>query len=168
MGLKGLVRRSQDTHVIHANIDTDVVVSPVPIGRDFNGLMNTRKPIELYEIIERFALGRRKLELFGTSRNIRSGWLTVGEDLEDTSFDRSQYSSWFRDVYTTGDVVASTADATMNANQPWDEQTAISPDSAILLAQKNAYPVLTTFIGGKYEGTSQSKHRRLPGYQQSP
>lgn len=98
LGLKGLVRRSQDSHIVHANIDTDVVVDIVPQGYDQDGLLSTRKPLEVYDIIERFALGRRKLELFGTSRNIRPGWLTVGLQLEDTSFNPQRYVSWFENV----------------------------------------------------------------------
>jgi mRNA (2'-O-methyladenosine-N6-)-methyltransferase len=39
---------------------------------------STKKPEELYEIIERFCLGRKKLELFGEIHNIREGWLTIG------------------------------------------------------------------------------------------
>lgn len=30
MGVKGVVRRSQDTHFIHSNIDTDIIVEEEP------------------------------------------------------------------------------------------------------------------------------------------
>ena len=30
MGIKGTVRRSSDGHVIHANVDTDIIVSEEP------------------------------------------------------------------------------------------------------------------------------------------
>jgi hypothetical protein len=53
MGLKGSVRRALDGHYIHANCDTDVIVSEEPP----NG--GTEKPVELYEIIERFCMGKR-------------------------------------------------------------------------------------------------------------
>lgn len=39
---------------------------------------STKKPEELYDVIERFCLGRRRLELFGEIHNIREGWLTIG------------------------------------------------------------------------------------------
>ena len=53
MGIRGQLRRSQDGHVIHSNVDTDVIVSEeLPSG-------STRKPEELYSIIERFCLGMR-------------------------------------------------------------------------------------------------------------
>ena len=53
MGIKGTVRRATDGHIIHANVDTDVVVSEEP------PFGSTRKPEELYQLIERFALGER-------------------------------------------------------------------------------------------------------------
>ena len=57
---------------VHANIDTDVIVDEeAPLG-------STKKPEEIYSLIERFCLGRRKLELFGEIHNIRPGWLTLG------------------------------------------------------------------------------------------
>lgn len=45
----------------------------------------SHKPDELYEIAERMA-GRhtRKLELFGGKRNLRPGWITIGNQLETT------------------------------------------------------------------------------------
>ena len=53
MGIKGTVRRALDGHVIHANCDTDVIVSEEP------PLGSTEKPEQLYSILERFCLGRR-------------------------------------------------------------------------------------------------------------
>lgn len=53
MGIKGTVRRATDGHVIHANIDTDVIVSEEP------PLGSTEKPDQMYSIIERFCLGCR-------------------------------------------------------------------------------------------------------------
>lgn len=53
MGIRGTVRRALDGHVIHANIDTDIIVSEEP------PLGSTQKPEQLYQIIERFCLGRR-------------------------------------------------------------------------------------------------------------
>lgn len=50
MGIKGTVRRAQDGHVIHANVDTDIIVAEeAPFG-------STRKPEEMYSIIEHFCL----------------------------------------------------------------------------------------------------------------
>lgn len=48
---------------------------------------STAKPEDMYRIVEHFALGRRRLELFGEDHNIRSGWLTVGKGLSSSNFD---------------------------------------------------------------------------------
>lgn len=54
--------------------DCDVIVAPV---RE-----NSRKPDELYKIIERIVGPERLcLELFGRSHNCRPGWITVGNQL---------------------------------------------------------------------------------------
>lgn len=59
-------------------VDVDVIVSEV---RE-----TSRKPEEIYSIIERIASGQnhRRLELFGRSHNVRPGWLTLGNQLGDT------------------------------------------------------------------------------------
>lgn len=51
MGVRGNVRRSTDGHIIHANVDTDVIISEEP---DYG---STAKPEEMYAVIEHFALG---------------------------------------------------------------------------------------------------------------
>ena len=80
MGIKGTVRRSTDGHVIHANVDTDIIVSEEP------PLGSTQKPEEMYHIIEHFSMGRRRLELFGEDHNVRPGWLTIGDSLSASNF----------------------------------------------------------------------------------
>ncbi|KAG2496477.1 hypothetical protein HYH03_005303 [Edaphochlamys debaryana] len=90
MGIKGTVRRATDGHIIHTNVDTDVIVSEEP------ELGSTRKPEELYAIIERFSNGRRRLELFGEDHNIRPGWVTVGKQLTSSNFNKQAYTDHFR------------------------------------------------------------------------
>ncbi|POV99150.1 hypothetical protein PSTT_13954 [Puccinia striiformis] len=51
---------------VKSGIDTDVIVAEV---RE-----TSRKPDEIYEMIERACPGGRKLELFGRSYNFRPGW----------------------------------------------------------------------------------------------
>ena len=75
VGIKGAVKRGVDGHFIHANIDTDVIVGEEPPQG------STEKPEELYRIIERFCMGRKRIELFGDDRNKRPGWLTLGKIL---------------------------------------------------------------------------------------
>ncbi|KAG2172758.1 hypothetical protein INT43_000105 [Umbelopsis isabellina] len=89
MGIKGTVRRSTDGHFIHCNVDTDVIVSEEQPEND------TRKPDELYHIIEHFCLGKRRLELFGEEHNLRPGWLTVGCDLPYSNFTSAAYKEQF-------------------------------------------------------------------------
>ncbi|KAH7538079.1 hypothetical protein FEM48_Zijuj03G0161000 [Ziziphus jujuba var. spinosa] len=91
MGIKGTVRRSTDGHIIHANIDTDVIIAEEP------PYGSTQKPEDMYRIIEHFALGRRRLELFGEDHNIRSGWLTVGSGLSSSNFNAEAYIRNFGD-----------------------------------------------------------------------
>jgi len=58
---------------VHRGIDTDVVVSEV---RE-----TSRKPDEVYDLIERMCPGGRKVEIFGRKHNTRPGWLTLGNQL---------------------------------------------------------------------------------------
>ncbi|KAK4353486.1 hypothetical protein RND71_029004 [Anisodus tanguticus] len=117
LGIKGTVPHSTDGHIIHANIDTDVIIAEEPpYGRTFlipdiywkPGLLpefsywspyagSTAKPEDMYRIIEHFALGRRRLELFGEDHNIRSGWLTVGKGLSSSNFSAETYVRNFAD-----------------------------------------------------------------------
>ncbi|KAK9828073.1 hypothetical protein WJX81_008698 [Elliptochloris bilobata] len=89
MGIRGTVRRAHDGHIIHSNVDTDVIVSEEPPAG------STRKPEEIYGIIERFSQGRRRLELFGEDHNIRPGWFTIGRDLSGSNFSPQVYASLF-------------------------------------------------------------------------
>ncbi|KAF9614130.1 hypothetical protein IFM89_015449 [Coptis chinensis] len=91
MGIKGTVRRSTDGHIIHANIDTDIIIAEEP------PYGSSKKPEDMYRIIEHFSLGRRRLELFGEDHNIRSGWLTVGKGLSSSNFNAEGYIRNFCD-----------------------------------------------------------------------
>merc|ERR1712151_980675 len=82
-------KRSVDTHFIHANCDTDLIMEE---EKDFG---STHKPTEVYETIEHFCLGRRRLELFGLDRNMRDGWLTLGRGLTKSNWNKELYNSWF-------------------------------------------------------------------------
>lgn len=89
MGIRGTVVRNTDGDLIHANIDTDVLVAEEePDG-------STRKPLEMYSIIEHFCLGRRRLRLFGGKDDIRPGWLSIDPNISRSNFNKDAYSSWF-------------------------------------------------------------------------
>ena len=78
MGIRGTVRRSTESFLVHCNVDTDVLVwegdeqgpSPlfpsVPHPADSNYSVPTDpalKPPELQSLIENFCLGTRRLHL---------------------------------------------------------------------------------------------------------
>lgn len=91
MGIKGTVRRNQDGHFIHANIDLDIIITEEP------PISNLEKPEEIFHIIEHFCLGRRRLHLFGSDATIRPGWLTVGQNLSSSNFHKETYLSLFEE-----------------------------------------------------------------------
>jgi len=88
--------------VIHANVDTDVIISEEP------ELGSLRKPEELYHIIEHFCLGRRRLELFGEDHNIRPGWVTLGNKMSSSNWNTEIYLSYFEGP--NGNLLGTTAD----------------------------------------------------------
>lgn len=98
VGIRGQVKRGLDGHFIHANIDTDVIVSEEPPRGSWE------KPSELYSIIERFCLGRKRIELFGEDHNRRHGWMTLGKSLTSSDFDLEKYNSYFRGELCYPDV----------------------------------------------------------------
>jgi len=96
MGIKGTVRRNVDGHLIHANIDTDVMISEEPpIG-------DNSKPEEMYHIIEHFSLGRRRIEIFAEDHNIRKGWLSLGLSLSNSNFSPTSYKANFENGHLLG------------------------------------------------------------------
>ena len=61
------------------------------VSEEPQDLYSTEKPAELYDIIERFCLGRRRIELFGLQRNVRDGWLNIGSAIRETNFSPELY-----------------------------------------------------------------------------
>ncbi|CAG0882876.1 unnamed protein product [Darwinula stevensoni] len=96
MGIKGTVRRSTDGDFIHANVDIDLIITEEP---EYHSL---EKPTEIFSIIERFCLGKRRLHVFGRDSTIRPGWLTIGPGLTNSNFNASTYASYFVNGTTTG------------------------------------------------------------------
>ena len=64
VGIKGTVIRDSDTHIVDANVDTDVIVS------------EERPTEEMYRRIEHFCIRPRRLVLFETGKG-RPGWVTI-------------------------------------------------------------------------------------------
>eukprot|EP00048_Salpingoeca_helianthica_P003260 m.65387 g.65387 ORF g.65387 m.65387 type:complete len:400 (+) comp12599_c0_seq2:3-1202(+) len=89
VGLHGRVKRGVDGHVVHTNIDVDVIVAEEPPpGR-------VDKPVELFSIIERFCQGRRRLHLFASDATLRPGWVSVGPGISGSNYDATRYKSYF-------------------------------------------------------------------------
>ena len=86
---------------INRNIDCDVLVSEV---RE-----TSRKPDEIYELIERMRPGGRKMELFARAHNRRKGWISLGNQLpgvylvEDELVDR--FNKTYPDAKLTEEVM---------------------------------------------------------------
>lgn len=55
-------------------IDCDVLVAEVRA--------TSRKPDEIYGILERLSPGTRKIEMFGRAHNCQPNWLTLGNQLD--------------------------------------------------------------------------------------
>ncbi|TPX72898.1 hypothetical protein SpCBS45565_g00003 [Spizellomyces sp. 'palustris'] len=68
VGVKG------GSHLQMGGIDGDVLVAEV---RE-----TSRKPDEIYSLIDRLCPGTRKLEIFGRPHNTRDGWMTLGNQLD--------------------------------------------------------------------------------------
>ena len=68
-----LVAYKGDMTKFNRNVDCDVLVAEV---RE-----TSRKPDEIYEMIERMVPGGRKIELFARPHNRRRGWLSLGNQL---------------------------------------------------------------------------------------
>lgn len=100
MGIKGTVRRSTDGDFIHANVDIDLIITE----EEEYGSME--KPPEIFNIIEHFCLGRRRLHLFGRDSTIRPGWLTIGPQLTINNFNSDAYATYF----TQGNVTTGCTD----------------------------------------------------------
>ncbi|KAF8305565.1 MT-A70-domain-containing protein [Clavulina sp. PMI_390] len=73
IGIRGTVRRSTDSWFVHCNVDTDVMFW------EGDPSDPSRKPPEMYSLIENFCMGLRRLELFGRAYSLRPGWVTAGE-----------------------------------------------------------------------------------------
>ncbi|KDO24540.1 hypothetical protein SPRG_10355 [Saprolegnia parasitica CBS 223.65] len=84
LALRDHVWRDTSGHFVHANVDADVVIAPTTAGR--------AKPAAFYEVVERFCLGRRRLDVFGSTA--RNGWVTL-DRFADAScvFDAQSYEA---------------------------------------------------------------------------
>ncbi|CAG8553929.1 6752_t:CDS:10, partial [Acaulospora morrowiae] len=76
---------------LNRGLDCDVLVGEV---RE-----TSRKPDEIYGIIDRLVPGTRKLEIFGRKHNTRPGWMTLGNQLEDVRLYEPELVARFNERY---------------------------------------------------------------------
>lgn len=107
VGIRGDQKKASLHTFIHPNVDTDVILT-----EEFE-IGSTEKPEEIYEIIERFCLGRRRLELFANDKTKRKGWVKLGKNIENSNFNYEAYMKWFEgevrlDTYVGGYLLGTT------------------------------------------------------------
>jgi mRNA m6A methyltransferase non-catalytic subunit len=95
MGIKGTIKRSTDTHFIHSNIDTDVIVTS-------HNDAQPDLPLEIFRVMERLCLGMKRLFIQFEGQRIEKpldGWLTIHESKNqtETKFDAELYASYFKE-----------------------------------------------------------------------
>jgi mRNA (2'-O-methyladenosine-N6-)-methyltransferase len=81
---------------LNARLDCDVIVSKV---RE-----TSRKPDEIYGIIERMRPGGKKIELFGRPDNCMPGWLTLGNQLTEVRLKDPQIIADYKRAYPSHDL----------------------------------------------------------------
>ncbi|GFE52847.1 methyltransferase MTA70 [Babesia ovis] len=86
--------------VINRFVDCDVVVSEV---RE-----TSRKPDEIYGLIERVAPGALKLEIFGRSHNVRNNWITLGNQLDGYKLTHPEIKRRYEDFLAKSEANAAT------------------------------------------------------------
>ena len=94
--MKGTIRRNVDNHFINSNVDTDVIVTDFKIDKN----ENIDFPIEIFHIMERMCLGRKRLFLKFEGQTVEGskeldGWLTVCEDQDENDLDLKKYEGFF-------------------------------------------------------------------------
>ncbi|XP_042382489.1 probable N6-adenosine-methyltransferase MT-A70-like [Zingiber officinale] len=100
---------------VNRNIDTDVVVAEV---RE-----TSRKPDEMYPMLERISPRTRKLELFARMHNTHAGWLSLGNQLNGVRLVDEGLRARFKAAYPDVEVQplspirASAADTESNVSQ---------------------------------------------------
>ncbi|KIK67042.1 hypothetical protein GYMLUDRAFT_37078 [Collybiopsis luxurians FD-317 M1] len=82
---------------VNKGLDVDVIVSEV---RE-----TSRKPEEVYGLIERMCPGGRKIEIFGRKHNTRPGWLTLGNQLGPDQIYEEDLAKRIKDKYPDRPIV---------------------------------------------------------------
>ncbi|OVA20640.1 MT-A70-like [Macleaya cordata] len=114
--------------LVNRNIDTDVIVAEV---RE-----TSRKPDEMYPLLERISPRTRKLELFARMHNTHAGWMSLGNQLQGVRLVDEGLRARFKAAYPDVEVQPSSPprtsamDVDSNAAQtrsPFAEPTPLEP-----------------------------------------
>lgn len=114
---------------VNRNIDTDVIVAEV---RE-----TSRKPDEMYAMLERIMPRARKLELFARMHNCQSGWLSLGNQLSGARLVNEGLRARFKAAYPDVDV-----------------QPASPPRSSAMEVDSDANKINSPFGGGEPKTSS--------------
>ncbi|PIN01907.1 mRNA (2'-O-methyladenosine-N(6)-)-methyltransferase [Handroanthus impetiginosus] len=97
---------------VNRNIDTDVIVAEV---RE-----TSRKPDEMYAMLERISPRTRKLELFARMHNVQAGWLSLGNQLQGVRLVDEGLRARFKAAYPDVEVqpLSPPRAAAMEVDQP--------------------------------------------------
>ncbi|CAF1050830.1 unnamed protein product, partial [Didymodactylos carnosus] len=96
---------------INMGLDCDVIVAEVRA--------TSRKPDEVYGLIERLSPRTRKVELFGRPHNVQPNWITLGNQLDGVRLVEPDVVRRFRQRYPTGYAMSSgTTTTTVSTSQP--------------------------------------------------
>jgi mRNA (2'-O-methyladenosine-N6-)-methyltransferase len=79
---------------MNRGLDSDVLVAEVRA--------TSRKPDEIYGMIERLCPRTRKVELFGRPHNVQPNWITLGNQLDGVRLIESDVVRRFRQRYPNG------------------------------------------------------------------
>ena len=79
---------------MNRGLDCDVLVAEVRA--------TSRKPDEIYGMIERLAPRTRKVELFGRPHNVQPNWITLGNQLDGVRLIEPDVVRRFRQRYPNG------------------------------------------------------------------
>ncbi|UJR28833.1 hypothetical protein I4U23_010057 [Adineta vaga] len=94
VGVKG------STAGINRGLDCDIIVAEVRA--------TSRKPDEIYGMIERLSPRTRKVELFGRPHNVQPNWITLGNQLDGVRLSEPDVVRRFRQRYPNGYSMTST------------------------------------------------------------
>lgn len=102
--------------LVNRNIDTDVIVAEV---RE-----TSRKPDEMYPMLERISPRTRKLELFARMHNAHAGWLSLGNQLNGVRLVDEGLRGRFKAAYPDIEVQPLSPPRTTNATADIDSTLA--------------------------------------------